>query len=252
MGCVRKTPYPWRIIQHLLLPQQCELCGRITVNRDLSPVCPDCIEGLKPLPEPVCSVCGIPLPGGTFSPVDTCSKCREDPPPFDMARAWGPYQGGLRTLLRAYKFQGLRPLSSPLATLLMSIMEHHFPESYDGIMPIPLHKKRLAERGYDQALLLARKLSALTGIPVIEGATRVKETSPQHGLSSSRRKSNLAGAFSMGKGLNLQGKRILVLDDVFTTGATVSAFCTCLRKKSEIDFIGVLTVARAIRHGPGN
>ena len=252
MDQVRKTPYPWRIIQHLLFPQQCELCGRITLNRDLSPLCRDCLENLNPLPEPVCAVCGAPLPGGRYSLADTCGNCREDPPPFDMARAWGPYQGGLRTLLRAYKFQGLRTLAGPLSGLLASVLQRDFPSSFDWITPVPLHKNRLASRGYDQSMLMARKLSAGTGIPVVQCAAREKDTIPQHGLSAARRKANLAGAFTRKTGLDLENKRILILDDVFTTGSTASALSGCLRKKPGAGTIGVLTVARAIRLGPVN
>ena len=101
-------------------------------------------------------------------------------------------------------------------------------------------------------MLLGRGLSARTGIPLLECAIRDKDTLPQHGLSSTRRKQNMAGAFTLKKGLRLENSQVLVLDDVFTTGSTVSALCKCLRRQFRIEFIGVLTVARAIRHGPGN
>ncbi|MFH1965637.1 MAG: ComF family protein [Acidobacteriota bacterium] len=246
------TPFPWRIIQHIILPQYCVLCGQVTLNRDFSQVCSECLEDLKPIPEPVCVVCGKPLPGGIYSLADTCSSCRSDPPPFDMARAWGPYQGGLRELLRALKYQGLKPLAGPLSGYLETVFNQQFPESFDWIIPVPLHRKRLLERGYDQAFLLSRRLSARTGIPTLQCAIRVRETQPQHGLSATGRKLNMAGAFALKRKILLKNSRILVLDDVLTTGSTVSALCKCLRKQLSLEFIGVLTVARAIRHGPTN
>jgi competence protein ComFC len=169
-----------------------------------------------------------------------------------MARAWGAYQGRLRSLLREFKYGGLKPLSGPLSELLETTFTLHFNQAFDWIAPVPLHRKRLRERGYDQALLLARGLSKKTGIPVLGGVIRNKETQPQYGLSSNERKLNTAGAFSLDRGLSLEECSILVLDDVFTTGSTVSSLCKCLRKKFPVRFIGVLTVARAIRHGPGN
>ncbi len=247
---MRQTPFPWCLIQHLLFPQTCILCGQVTINRDFSQVCSGCLEGLRPIQEPVCLVCGQPLPGGIYSFADTCSSCRSDPPAFDMARAWGPYQGELRELLRSLKYHNLKPLTRPLSGLLETVFDLQFPNSFDFIIPVPLHKKRLAQRGYDQARLLSRELSSRTGIPTLEGVARSKDTLPQHGLSSTRRRQNMAGAFTLKKELPLENSRILVLDDVFTTGSTVSALCKCLRRRFTIEFIGVLTVARAIRHGP--
>jgi ComF family protein len=249
---MRQTPFPWRIIQHIVCPQNCVLCGQLTLNKDFSQVCAECLAGLESLPDPVCLVCGKPLPGGIYSLADTCSDCRSDPPEFDLARAWGPYKGDLRTLLRILKYQGLKPLSGPLSRLLETVFSQHFSETFDWIVPVPLHKKRLRQRGYDQALLLGRGLSLKTGIPILQCAIRSKETQPQHGLSAAVRKKNMAGAFVMKKNINLKNSRILVLDDVLTTGSTVSALCKSLRKSSRIKSIGVLTVARAIRHGPGN
>ena len=239
-----------RIIQHLVFPQSCVLCGRVTLNRDLSQVCPECLEGLERIAEPLCQVCGRPLPGGRYSLADTCAACRSDPPDFDMARAWGPYQGELRELLRAYKYRNLRPLAGPMAGLLGEVFDLQFSSSFDWIVPVPLHQERLKGRGYDQALLLGRSLSKKTGIPVLRGIKRKKKTLPQYGLSSNQRKLNTAGAFAIDKRVHLEECSLLVLDDVFTTGSTVSSLCRCLRKSLPVKFIGVLTVARAIRHGP--
>lgn len=245
-----QTPFPWSIFQHFLMPQHCVLCGEPAINRDFSQVCRTCLEQLKPLPEPVCATCGKPLPGGEYAPVDTCLECRSDPPPFDMARAWGPYQGNLRSLLREFKYHGSKPLAGPLSRLLAERLKGEAFPGFDWILPIPLHRQRLRSRGYDQALLLARNLGTRTGIPVLHGVIRTRDTLPQHGLSASSRKENLAGAFTLKEGLHLEGARILVVDDVFTTGSTVSSLCRRLRKIRGIDFIGVLTVARAIRRGP--
>ena len=247
-----ETPFPWNFLQHLLVPQHCVICGEPAINRDFSQVCRPCLEELRALPEPVCTVCGKPLPGGRYSPADTCAECRSDPPPFDMARAWGSYQGNLRSLLREFKYRGWKPLAGPLGGLLEDVLKRDFPPGFDWIVPVPLHRKRLRGRGYDQALLLARALASRTGIPILLAADRVKDTLPQYGLSASARKENLAGAFALKKDLRVEEASVLVVDDVFTTGSTVSSLCGCLRKNRGISFIGALTVARAIRHGPLN
>lgn len=247
---MKQTPFPLNLLQHLLAPQNCVVCGRIVINSDLSQVCPDCFSGLAPLHDPVCRACGRPLPGGKYSIADTCAECRSDPPAFDRARAWGPYQGDLRKILLEFKYGGLKTLAGPLSELLCAAIEEQFDIPFDWIAPVPLHRIRLRERGYDQALLLARKVARKTGIPVLRGLSRTRETRPQFGLSSRERRDNTKGAFSFSPTVSLEDSGILVLDDVFTTGSTVSSLCKCLRKGTGAGFIGVLTVARAVRHGP--
>ena len=250
MGVVKKTPFPLNLMQHLLAPQNCVVCGGIVINRDLSQVCQDCFSSLGPLHEPVCQVCGKPLPGGKYSIADTCGECRSDPPQFDQARAWGPYEGDLRKILLEFKYAGLKTLAGPLSELLCGTIESGFNVPFDWIAPVPLHRNRLRERGYDQALLLARKVSRKTGIPILRGLRRIRETRPQYGLSSRERRENTKGAFSLSDTTRLNKPSILVLDDVFTTGSTTSSISKCLKRKLGTGFIGILTVARAVRHGP--
>jgi ComF family protein len=160
-------------------------------------------------------------------------------PPYARVIAYGLYEGVLKEAISRFKFYGLRRLSRPLGGLLPNLP---IPEA-DAIVPVPLTAKGLRQRGFNQSLLIARVVSKKTGIPLnIDTLFKIKETPPQVGLSASERHKNLAGAFEV-KG-DLKGKRILLVDDVVTTGATAAA-CSKALLKAGAQEINVLTIARA-------
>ena len=254
-----------RVFQALVFPQSCVLCEKWVLNDDASPLCVDCLAavprfsvgrptdlwGSAPTRAegfelgPPCHYCGIPLPGSLIRESNVCSSCRSQPPPFDFARAHGPYQGSLRTLIRRFKFDGLRRLASPLASLL----EECYRESRlclepGWIVPVPLHRKRKFERGFDQTLLLCRALGRRLGIRIFKGLRRLKDTAPQFGLDIRSRKRNLRGAFGLKGAQHLAGQDVLLVDDIFTTGTTIRAICTLLRSEARVRRILVLTLAR--------
>ncbi len=241
-----------RLARHFLYPQECCLCGCWVRHDDPRPVCADCLTSLDPLGEPVCPVCGIPVPADILGIGHVCSACRERSPSFDRARAWGLYGGALREVIHQFKFEGLRHLSLPLGELLAQTFQEQFSEDTPELLvPVPLHPHRYRERGYDQTMLLARRLSALVGLPVDRSIRRARHTAPQFGLDLSSRRRNLRGAFSLQRGHPLEDRRIVIVDDVMTSGTTVEELGRELRRSGRVAWIGVLTVARVFHYSEG-
>jgi len=160
-------------------------------------------------------------------------------PPFSKVFTYGLFEGALVEAIHQFKFHGIKRLSGPLSDLLLTI---DIPEA-DGCVPVPLSIQGLRERGFNQSLLLARNISRQKGIPLfMDVLHKRKETPPQLGLSASERRSNLKGAFQAMK--SVQGKRLLLIDDVITTGSTV-AECAKQLLKAGARQVTVLSIARS-------
>jgi ComF family protein len=173
-----------------------------------------------------------------------CALCRTNARGFDAAYSFGAYEGVLKKLIHLLKYDRIRTLAGPLADRLVSAIP--LDQRFDAIVPMPLHWFRYWRRGYNQATLLAKELGRRGGLPLVRGVRRSRATPPQAGLSGARRRANVAGAFQPLRGRPLQGKRVLLVDDVFTTGATASA-CAGALKKAGASYVAVLTLARADR-----
>lgn len=192
-----------------------------------------------------CSSCRTPFL--TSHPLDEegrCGLCRRGFNGFDAAYTFGSYEGALRELIHLFKYGGIVTLAEPLGKMMASVLPRD--ERFDFIVPMPLYWWRRWRRGYNQSRLLANILSKRTGLPVLEAAQRRRGTAPQAGLSNSGRRRNVAGAFSARKTLALGGRRILLVDDVFTTGATASA-CAAALKRGGATHVSVLALARTDR-----
>ena len=175
----------------------------------------------------------------------TCSQCRAQGNPFDFARAYGNYQGELRSLIHKFKFGHHQRLNHPLAALLQHCYERSgLDVEPDWIVPVPPHVRRRRERGSDQTLILSRALSQRLKIPVFKGLSRVKPTVPQSGLNLQERRKNIGHAFRLSQADRLADKTIVLVDDVMTTGTTISEICRLIRMEIRIRTILVLTVAR--------
>lgn len=176
-----------------------------------------------------------------------CAHCRKAPPPWDWCRGWGGYDGKLRKLIRRYKYDRCRFLSAPLARMMFECLQEldHVPD-FDWIVAVPTHPSRRRKRGYDHTLLLAKRLSRLTGIPVFKGLIRSRDTAPQFGLDKSERRRNLSGAFRLDGSDRLSGTSVVLVDDVLTTGATAEEICKVLSKKGKVARVLVLVAARAL------
>ena len=220
----------------LLFPPRCVACGRFG-----SLFCASCLAQVEPLLPPMCKRCGRPTPSGSI-----CSLCRRMPSALDGIRSAAMFEEPLRSAVHHFKYNNARELAAPLASLLRDCW-HRLPLPGDVLLPVPLHERRRRERGYNQAALLARELGQLLDMPVIEEAVqRERQTLPQVGLSARERRENVAGAFHCPEGA-MRGRRVVLIDDVCTTGATLGACATALRQDGQAAAVWALTVARARR-----
>ena len=189
-----------------------------------------------------CSSCRTPFQNAF--PLDAngrCALCRSGLRGFDAAYSFGTYEGVLRELIHLYKYGKVKTLARPLSGLLAQALPRD--EAFDAAVPVPLYWRRRLQRGFNQAELLARGLSRRTGIPVVRALGRLRPTPAQAGLSNSARRQNVSQAF---RARGVQGKRILLIDDVMTTGAT-AASCAAALKQAGARRVSLLTVARVDR-----
>ena len=209
-------------------------------------MCRSCISNLQPLrPEFFCVTCRTPFQNEF--PLDKegrCAICRRGLRGFDSAYSFGAYEGRLRELIHLFKYEKVQTLARPLCELLAVALPRD--QKFDAIAPAPLHWTRYWQRGFNQSHLLARRLSRRTGIPVVRALRRVRATTSQAGLSDSARRRNVAQAFHVRRGARLEGKRVLLIDDVMTTGSTASA-CARALKRAGAAKVSLLTVARVDR-----
>jgi len=209
-----------RALLDLFFPPRCVGCGEVGTW-----LCEGCHSQIEFIQPPLCPRCGRPTPEGRL-----CFLCRRDHLQIDGIRAVAYLEGPLRKAIHRFKYDGLRDLAVLLGRLLGAYLERD-PLPVEAIVPVPLHPKRLRERGYNQSALLARQLGERTGLPVLEGSLlRVRETAPQVELSARERKENVRGAFSCADE-RLAGKRVLLIDDVCTTGATLEACSIALAQQ---------------------
>ena len=173
-----------------------------------------------------------------------CALCRTNSRGFDAVFSFGAYEGVLKKLIHLLKYDRIRTLAGPLGDRLVSACP--LDQRFDAIVAMPLHWFRHWRRGYNQAALLAKELGRRRGLPLVRGVRRRRATPPQAGLSGAGRRANVAGAFQPLRGRPLQGMRVLLVDDVFTTGATASA-CAGALKQAGASYVAVLALARADR-----
>jgi ComF family protein len=184
----------------------------------------------------------------TYSPEHRCGACRTQPPPFDHARAIGRYEGPLRQAIHQLKYRGKLHLTQPLLRLALEHFDAHFPGTvFDAIVPVPLHRERLMQREFNQATVLAKGLSHDLHVPILERLlVRVRSTRPQVELSGSERRQNVKQAFAVTEVAALKDKKMLVVDDVFTTGATLGEIARTLKVAGATQ-VDVFALARVVR-----
>jgi ComF family protein len=195
-----------------------------------------------------CTSCRTPFQNAF--PLDEqgrCALCRNGLRGFDAAYCFGAYEGVLRELIHIYKYGRVRTLARPLGDLLVRALARD--ESYDLVTAVPLHWRRRWQRGFDQAGLLAREIARRSGIPFARTLRRMRSTRAQAGLSNTARRRNVDAAFARRRGLRdgeLRGRRVLLIDDVMTTGSTAAA-CAHALKGAGAARVALLTVARVDR-----
>jgi ComF family protein len=233
----------------LLFPEDCRLCDRPLEEFSKLPVCTDCLDQLKPYSADVfCERCGTAFTNGY--PLDAegiCRLCRSGKVHFDASYAYGSYEGELRQLVHLLKYGRVETAAPLLASRMKAALP---PGTYwDLIVPVPLPWFRKWRRGFNQAELLGRELAKRTSIPFQHALVRRRLGRVQAGLTKTERRRNIANAFRNSPDAGVSGKSVLLVDDVFTTGATANA-CARLLKRSGAERGGGLTVARVDRRAP--
>jgi ComF family protein len=200
---------------------------------------------MPPIAAPLCIVCGIPFSGAGTDHV--CGSCSTSPPRFDAARAALAYEGASRDLIHAYKYRNKTHLRRPLALLTMErLSEFMHSRRPDLVMPVPLHRKKLSSRGFNQAVLLGEIFSQQLKMPLDRwNLRRIRWTEPQVNLAAPDRRTNVKGAFAIQDPALVRGCRVLLVDDVLTTGSTVEECGRVLKAAGAAD-VTVITVARAL------
>ena len=251
-------------------PADCRICGSPLLRVSRLPVCETCLTALRPLQGSYCAVCGaaLHLPGyldreeadrGEANGGEVrCLLCQRIDPPFERAVAYGSYAGGLRDLIHVLKFEQVRPAAAVLGRVLaetIANLEKAMPVGTIVVVPVPLHTSKQAQRGFNQAEMIARsalkqlsrpnpnskRFDLLTGVLLREG-----DTESQIGLTSHQRRENLRGAFAVSDPTRIVNRDILLIDDVYTTGTTA---CECARVllRAGAARVWVATVARTLK-----
>jgi competence protein ComFC len=223
----------------LLFPPVCLACNAEMDTHALS-LCPECKESLQPIASEYCLKCGVPLSA------KPCPVCSESTFKFSFARAGWCFQGPAQELVHSLKYDHLLSPVKFFASGLMEIPSLvRFSHGYDLIMAVPLHRVKKRDRGFNQSELIARELAKRLNIPYLEPVIRRVNTLSQTNLGREARKNNLHNAFQLRKKADVTGKKIILVDDVFTTGTTVNEI-SALLKEHDADRIAVLTATRAV------
>lgn len=225
----------------IIYPGWCSACGS-TLGADEKFFCGACLKDVKRLSPPQCSICGMPFPDGS-GPDHPCRACISKPPPFERARAPLVYEGVVKEAVHLYKYRRVRSMKGYLGGFIGEGAGAWFRDATVAAA-VPLHKKRLRHRGFNQSLFLAGHAGKALGIKLsLDGLVRIRHTPPQVDLSPKEREDNVRGAFMVRTPEEFRGEKVLLVDDVYTTGATVKE-CARVLKKAGAEAVYVLTVAR--------
>jgi competence protein ComFC len=235
----------------VLAPAPCRLCERPLLNASRIPICPECLASFVPVREPYCKWCGRPFPVVAGVPVPSpdalCRLCRDETFWFDRARSFGVYDHALHNAILLLKYEQITRLGNWFAKQLAELVARE-PEEFqaDVVVPVPLHPARERERGYNQAELIARPLARMLGLK--QGSYLLMRTKPRPArlvLSRKEHWESVRGAYATRKGLRVDKLRVLLVDDVMTTGATLDACSRALKSAGATSVMG-LTVARVV------
>ncbi|MBW2109643.1 MAG: ComF family protein [Deltaproteobacteria bacterium] len=250
----------WQAFWAAVFPRKCLICGKLegmAVEARSSEVgawpeqmavwfCGTCCRSIAPVVPSFCVRCGRPY-ASRQGPGHTCLECLTRQWYFEKARAFGLYQGSLLEAIHRFKYGGKLSLARPLSSLMRRTFETFWEkESVDMVVPVPLHRRRLRKRGFNQAYLLGSGVTGKNGI-VLDGRAlyRRRKTEPQTGLSREQRQKNIRRAFAVRWPERVQDRKILLVDDVFTTGATADA-CAQVLMEAGAARVDVLTLARTV------
>lgn len=240
-----------------LFPSDCRFCGTPLINISRLPVCQVCLSEIRPIEGRVCSVCGerllISFSLGDEAGDIRCGLCRRLELPFVKAVAYGSYDVGLRELIHLLKYEQVRPAAAVLGRMLaeaVNLLESCCTQRPAVVVPVPLHARKLRQRGFNQSELIAHEFIKIShGKMTLHSRVlqRRRETESQIGLTRHQRRENIRGAFLVAKPQEIAGREILLVDDVFTTGTTVSE-CARILLRAGASKVFVATVARTLKN----
>lgn len=236
-----------RRVLHTVLPVDCAGCGLALSDDPVPFFCRSCWAKITPLGEPSCPRCGRPFASPVarvYSPDHLCGPCRKRRPSYTKARSLYAYVPPLQEAIRLFKYHRKIALADALGALMVQALDP--PRDLDLLMPVPLHPARLREREFNQALLLADRVNRRLRLPLsYDNLVRLRRRPSQTDLTRAARLRNLRRTFSVLRPREVTGKKILLIDDVMTTGTTVNECAKALRKAGASD-VYVCTLARTM------
>ena len=229
-------------IINIFFPLLCAGCGKQIETNSL--FCAECQKSIQVITSPLCHLCGQPF-SLKYTSTHICGECLKNPPFFKAARAVFLYTPPIKNTIIQFKFKNNTALTNDLAKILLFHLQDFLKKiNPEIVIPVPLHIKRLRERGYNQCLLLAQRIAKYLKIPYEKTVLKkIKPTLPQVGLSQIQRRKNVKGSFTVTHPFLIKEKRILLIDDVFTTGSTVNE-CAKVLHKAGANGVWVATLAR--------
>ncbi|MCX6566511.1 MAG: ComF family protein [Candidatus Aminicenantes bacterium] len=234
-----------RLAELAFFPSFCKTCGRLLENPRERILCADCLDQIRLHRSPGCPVCGRFFDGAGESHL--CGSCAVSVPSFSRHRSAGRYRDLLKDSILLLKYRKFRPLAAVLGRMAHESLrgEEDFWLGVDLIVPVPLHKKRRRERGFNQSEEIGREIGKRAHIPVVRNALRkIRNTPPQTSLDHRERANNVRGAYVVGRKNVIEGKVVLLVDDVYTTGSTLGECARMLRREGAAD-VRAVTIAQA-------
>lgn len=233
-----------RTIVDILFPKICRHCGDRFEAGLSNILCSACFDSIPPYEEPVCSHCGMSLPprGLEGSAQPRCRDCGEGDYALDQVRSFGAYEGALRIAHHGFKFEGLESLGDRIGERMAGLFQERPLDGAQVLVSVPLSPERERERGYNPAAILAGALEAWAGLRRIEILEKIRSTEPQMSLPRAERLKNPLGAYRVRHGIRVP-ERVLLVDDVFTTGSTLEE-CAKVLKRSGALWVGAIVFGR--------
>lgn len=219
-----------RAVSQALLPSHCLLCSASST----AALCAACMKSLSSDQPPRCTVCGLRMALDDASEASPCGQCLKDPPAFHDSLIVMDYKAPVDALIQDLKFRAQLPLANAFGQLLADAAGHRQGRTdtpADVLLPVPLSRERLEQRGFNQAMELARPVAEALGLPLLAGScVRTRNTSAQTALPVSQRRVNMRGAFAVRDRTAIENRHVMVIDDVMTTGHTLRELAACLKR----------------------
>ena len=234
-----------KLVELALFPSFCKVCRALLETPGERVLCPNCLDKIRAHRSPYCLCCGRFFDGA--GEPHLCLSCIKDRPPFAVHRSGGLYQGELKDLILLFKYRGYEILGRPLGRFVFESLkgEESLWWGVEALIPVPLHPKRKSKRGFNQARVLAKELSKLKGLPLEDLVLRkMKNVPPQTSLERDERVKSVRGVYKVLKSQKIQGKTVLLVDDVYTTGSTLKE-CSRELLRAGAKEVRAITIAQA-------